>query len=120
MPGKRLPGYAMLRAMGSDRDELRRLHADALRAYKRGMRRAWLLVALTAAAGAAGALSGRLLAEHLHLPLWASLLIGAAGLVHGWALLFPAGRVDMILHRIWRTQCKHTTGKRLPRGTGPR
>lgn len=34
----------------------------------------------------------------------------AAGGVHGWALLSPAGRVDRALHRVWRTRCKH----RLP------
>jgi hypothetical protein len=43
--------------------------------------------------------------------MWIAYYVAAVtGGLHGWALLSPAGRVDRVLHRLWRTQCKH----RLP------
>lgn len=29
------------------------------------------------------------------------------GLVHGRALRYPAGKIDMMLHRAWHTECRH-------------
>ncbi len=34
----------------------------------------------------------------------ALVLVGA---VHAWALRHPAGKADMMLHRIWHTKCFH-------------
>lgn len=71
--------------MSSGDEELRRLHAEAYAAWRRGRRRAWLLLAANMAGGAGAALGGRLLAErmHVHVPAWAGvalLCLLAAGL----------------------------------------
>ena len=68
--------YGILRSMSADEDELRQLRAEAYRQYKRGMRRAWLGVGLSAVAAGVAAGASRAVARHYqwHVPLWAGIL----------------------------------------------
>ena len=98
-------GYALWHpeAVSTDRDELRQLHAEAYRQYRRGMRRAWLGLGLSAAAagGAAGVMRAVVRHYRWSVPLWAGILCMCAVAAYAaWA---------------WRDG-----GKRLPctRGTG--
>ena len=93
----------ILRAVSTDRDDLRQLHAEAYRQYKRGMRRAWLGVGLSTVAAEVAAVATRAVTRHYkwHVPLWAGILCLCGVAAYGaWT---------------WRE-----AGKRLPHGRGVR
>ena len=46
-----------------------------------------------------------------------SAIVSAFGGVHGWAIKKPGGRVDRLLHKLWRTECCHCV-KSLPARRG--
>jgi len=89
--------------MSTDRDELHRLHAEAYRQYKRGMRRAWLGLSLSTVAAGVTAGVTQAVVQHCRwpVPLWARVL----------CLLGLTGYIT------WRWR---PAGKRLPHGIGLR
>lgn len=40
-----------------------------------------------------------------------SAVVSLFGGAHGWAIKFPGGRIDLFLHRLWRTECCHCVDK---------
>ena len=44
--------------------------------------------------------------------LTAAAVFAVVAAIHGWALRRPAGKVHMMLHRIWHTRCFYQDARR--------